>query len=286
MPARPQLVPRLFDPKRPPERKYFTRVPDDALEDPRLTRSDLAVLTQLIKGHWRDDKPHTITQTELARRCRMTVRRVRPHLNKLELCEYITRLRIPGQHTQVMLTYQLRPILELAPDEHAAPVTRGTRDSAGVGRFCPTPRTKTSDPPGPKRPTPRTKTSDPSPPRKGGEKEKRGESELPPLESCVPQVWDSRQQEVIDLATQRWGACNGDSVVGDLLRLYPAELVMEAIDRHWAKVGPGLRPAYLIATCRGMFDDGWKPESENRQPVTAPSGNGALPKSYGIIPGP
>jgi Helix-turn-helix domain len=96
-----------------------------------------------------------------------------------------------------------------------------------------------------------------------------------------PPVWDARQQEVIDLATQRWGACNGDFIVGDLLRTYTAEIVMAAIDRHWDKVGPGLRPSLLRATCEGLFNDSRQPRTENRQPATKPAG-----RTYGIRPGP
>ena len=100
-----------------------------------------------------------------------------------------------------------------------------------------------------------------------------GKESLPP--------WDPAQQEVIDLAGQRWGASNGDCIVGDLLRTYSAELVMEAIDRHWSKVGPALRPALLMATCRGMLADGWQAEKSN-----SPVGVKPTAKIYGVIPGP
>jgi len=101
-------------------------------------------------------------------------------------------------------------------------------------------------------------------------------------EKCPP-LFNSRQQEVIDLATARWGASNGDSIVGDLLRVYSPELVMEAIDRHFAKVGASIKPALLMATCRGMLADGWTPEAGNSKPLTVVK-TGA--KTYGIIPGP
>jgi hypothetical protein len=53
---------------------------------------------------------------------------------------------------------------------------------------------------------------------------------------------------------------NGDSLIGSLLHEYPADLVREAIDRHFDKVGPALRMSLLRGTCRGMLADGWKPE--------------------------
>jgi hypothetical protein len=93
--------------------------------------------------------------------------------------------------------------------------------------------------------------------------------------------WDPRQQECIDLAIQRWGASNGDCIIGDLLRAYPAELVKAAIDRHFDKVGPGLRPALLRATCEGMLSDGWKPDPEK-----PPPGPKSGPKTYGVMHGP
>ena len=103
---------------------------------------------------------------------------------------------------------------------------------------------------------------------------------VPVTENSPP--WDSHQKECIDLAAQRWGASNGDYHIGDLLRTYTAELVMEAMDRHFAKVGPAIRPALLIATCRGMLADGWKPETSGKPPAGVKTGA----KSYGIIPGP
>ena len=107
--------------------------------------------------------------------------------------------------------------------------------------------------------------------------------EAPP-ESTPSQVWDSRQQECIDLATQRWGACNGDYVVGDLLRTFTPEVVMAAIDRHWDKVGPSLRPALLRATCEGLFNDAKAKQESNGKPAL--NGNGHVAKTYGVIPGP
>ena len=137
-----QQAPRIFDPERPPEPKYFTRVPDDVVEDPRLSSGDLRVFVALAKGHWFDDKKQTITQTELAKRCRMSIRGLRPHLVKLEGYGYLMRVRVPGRDTLITLTYQLRPDLVLAPDAPTQPVTSGSR---GVGRKLPSARKKTSD---------------------------------------------------------------------------------------------------------------------------------------------
>ena len=67
--------------------------------------------------------------------------------------------------------------------------------------------------------------------------------------------WDDRQQQCVDLATRRWGASNGDVIVGDLLRSYSAEIVMESIDQHWDKVGQAIAPALLRSTCKGKHED-------------------------------
>lgn len=110
--------------------------------------------------------------------------------------------------------------------------------------------------------------------------------EAPP--KSAPTSWDARQQEVIDLATVRWGASCGDSVVGDLLRTYSAEIVMAAIDSHWDRDGQRLKPAYLRAICQRLFNDAAaKPESNGKPHAGKPSaGKRALSKSYGVIPGP
>ncbi len=97
----------------------------------------------------------------------------------------------------------------------------------------------------------------------------------------TPPIFDSRQQEVLDLATQRWGSSNGDCIVGDLLRIYPPELVMEAMDRHFDKVGPAIRPALLRAACQGMLSDGWPRCSGKIEHGSSP-----VAKTYGLHQGP
>ncbi|MGO9920972.1 MAG: hypothetical protein ACLQIB_40575, partial [Isosphaeraceae bacterium] len=87
---------------------------------------------------------------------------------------------------------------------------------------------------------------------------------------------------VVALATQRWGASNGDCMIGDLLRAYPVELVRAAIDRHWDKVGARIRPALLRATCQGMLADGWTPG----QPAPGRSGGSVPYKPEGPVPPP
>ena len=64
-----------------------------------------------------------------------------------------------------------------------------------------------------------------------------------------------RQKECIDLAAARWGTQNGDSFIGDLLKTYTPEIVMESMDAHWDSVGPGLKPRLLRAICAGKFND-------------------------------
>ena len=101
-----------------------------------------------------------------------------------------------------------------------------------------------------------------------------------PPQNSPPVSWDSRQQEVMELARERWGASNGDYFVGDLLKTHTADLVMEAIDRHWNKVGPAIRPPLLAATCRGMQADGWTPVTGKPAPEKSRA------KTYGNHPGP
>jgi uncharacterized protein YdaU (DUF1376 family) len=245
--------PQIFDPTRPREPKYFTRIPDDVIEDTRLTLSDLGVFAHLLRRHWTDEKTLKITQAQLAKRCRMTVRKVRPHLEKLEKCGYITRDRDHktwGGPTQITLTYELRPTLEMSAD---LPIARGSKRACDRTKRSHVVRTKRSA---------ASKTETVPLLREIEERESSPEGGM--VVDCAssgnPPSWDSRHQEVINLAVQRWGACNGDYIVGDLLRAYPVELVKEAIDRHWDKVGPKLRPSLLRGTCRGMKSDGWQPE--------------------------
>ena len=59
---------------------------------------------------------------------------------------------------------------------------------------------------------------------------------------------------------------------------------MAAINRHWDKVGPSLRPALLRATCEGLFNDAKAKQESNGKPAL--NGNGHVAKTYGVIPGP
>jgi hypothetical protein len=66
-----------------------------------------------------------------------------------------------------------------------------------------------------------------------------------PAPPTSPLAWGPEQQKIVDLAAERWGASNGDSVVGGFLREYPAAWVKAACDRVWDKDGAELKPAYL-----------------------------------------
>jgi hypothetical protein len=279
---RPQPKLRAFEPGRAPEPKYFTRLPDDVLEDPGLSLSDVGVFAHLLKGNWTNEKVLRVTLTELAARCRITVRHLARHLAKFRSRGLITIARDRarwGAPCQITLTYELRPSLEMAPD---VPVARGSKHRSGG---C-THRTFTSG-------VDLTPRSEPEASKTSAllliqerELRERGGAAAPP-QNPPPAPWNSREQEVVDLAAARWGACNGDFIVGDLLRTcsglpYSAELVMEAIDRHFDKVGPTIRPALLRATVRGMVADGWTPETAHGKPATETS----RAKTYGIHPGP
>lgn len=67
-------------------------------------------------------------------------------------------------------------------------------------------------------------------------------------------------RRAIEIATARWGASSGDSVVGDLLRTYEPGLVLEAMDQHFDKHKYNLKPALLRGACEGKFSEGWKPK--------------------------
>lgn len=106
--------------------------------------------------------------------------------------------------------------------------------------------------------------NDETPKRRGEDKRREGEKmppqkdetfhKLPPIRSPNTEA----DQRAIALATERWGASNGDSTVGDLLRTYEPDLVIEAMNRHWDKQGAKIKPALLRGACEGMFNDGWK----------------------------
>ena len=87
-----------------------------------------------------------------------------------------------------------------------------------------------------------------------------GESPLPPVISLDP-----ISKKCIDVAAQRWGACNGDSVIGDLLREFDPSWVHAAMDKEWDKHGAKLNPPYLRAILQGFQREGGppKPKHEN-----------------------
>ena len=122
---------RAFCADRPPvdESKYYTRVPDDALEDPRLTDAQLKVFVNLLKNNWTGSRVIEITQAELAARARVTTRCVRDAMKRFELCGYLTMVRDRskwGGPYRVELCYELRPALKL---EDQPPVTSGSKAS-------------------------------------------------------------------------------------------------------------------------------------------------------------
>jgi hypothetical protein len=127
---------RAFRADRPSldEPKHFTRIPDDALEDPRLTKAQLSVFINLVKNNWTGSKVLYVTQRELADRARVTDRCVRDALARLEGCGYIRRQRDyqrAGGPTRIELCYELRPSLKL---ESQPPVTSGSKSTCNRKR--------------------------------------------------------------------------------------------------------------------------------------------------------
>ena len=90
-----------------------------------------------------------------------------------------------------------------------------------------------------------------------GDTEEEGESPLPLV---VPIPDDPISRECIRIAAERWGACNGDSVIGDFLRRHKPEYVRYAIDREWDKHGTRIQPAYLRSILQGIEDAGGLPK--------------------------
>jgi hypothetical protein len=67
------------------------------------------------------------------------------------------------------------------------------------------------------------------------------------------------ETEIVARATSRWGASNGDAVVGDLLREYPPAWVRAACDREWEKHQQNLHVSYLRAILQGYVSTNGPP---------------------------
>jgi len=91
-----------------------------------------------------------------------------------------------------------------------------------------------------------------------GEKKEEEKEEIPPSP-----LWNDHQQQCIDQARKHWGASNGDVVVGNLLRVYHEDVVMESMDAYVLKYGADLKPALLGGFCRTRFNDR---ETQNGKP--------------------
>jgi hypothetical protein len=125
-PQRPRAY-RADRPSLADEPKYFTRVPDDALEDPRLTDTTLRVFSSLLKGNTAGEKVLFISRDELARVARRTTRCVLNELIRLEGCGYIRRERDRSRRGAphcIVLCYELRPALKL---ESGPAIVTGSR---------------------------------------------------------------------------------------------------------------------------------------------------------------
>ena len=87
----------------------------------------------------------------------------------------------------------------------------------------------------------------------------RDKGGVPPPAPAIRSASGEADKRAIAIAAERWGASNGDAVVGDLLRTYEPDLVMAAMDKHFDAAGAKFKPAMLRGICRGMFNDGWTP---------------------------
>lgn len=107
-------------------------------------------------------------------------------------------------------------------------------------------------------PTPHT----PLPPVTGGA---AGEGECEPFESpgeptpnpaAPPMTAEARR--VLDRATERWGASNGDRIVADLLKDFAPAVVGAACDQHYARAKGVLQPERLLGICQAMHSGKWQ----------------------------
>ncbi len=81
-----------------------------------------------------------------------------------------------------------------------------------------------------------------------------GEGEFPLAPRSIPM--DPISKECLQLATERWGASNGDAIIGDLLRTFPPKVVRFAMDREWDKHGAAIRASYIRTICREVDAEG------------------------------
>lgn len=97
------------------------------------------------------------------------------------------------------------------------------------------------------------------------------------------------KQRVLDRQLDRWGASNGDRVISDLLKDYPAEIVAAACDFHYFDNDGVLDARRLRGICREMLAGRWKiPEkshaSRKQKPEPEPVFHKATPNWKGPKP--
>ena len=80
-------------------------------------------------------------------------------------------------------------------------------------------------------------------------------NEMPPPAPPSILPWNDRQQQCVDQARDKWGASNGDVFVGELLTIYPEDIVMDSMDSYWDKHGRQFKPALLRGFCKTRFND-------------------------------
>jgi len=282
-----------FEPAAPPAQKTpsgYAAIPREITRRTELPSGSHRVLTAIFGLCYGDDRHTRATRRMIVAASGLSIRTVRRHLVKLTRAGLIVRRPNPDAPGSPWCTFILcHPkefVLTNDPKANWA-VKRTTQshctDTPPRGSSWPPPGGQVGPPPGVKLTPPRLTDSQQTL-NLGGKADLPPIVAAPPLDpppSNPPPGWDSRQEEVVALATQRWGSSNGDCMIGDLLRAYPVELVKAAVDRHWDKVGPNIRPALLRATCQGMLADGWTPNQPSRE------GDGSVPyKRDGPTPPP
>jgi hypothetical protein len=150
MPAR---LPRVFRESRPPDEPlYYARTPEDALADPRLTRSEKELIGQIMRRVFDGTRTILISQGSLAARCMVSTRTIRRNIVGIERCGYMTFDRDPtikGSPWVITLQFNLRKALVLKSepaDNHANASTRTKTSGITRTKTSGITRTKTSAP--------------------------------------------------------------------------------------------------------------------------------------------
>lgn len=75
-------------------------------------------------------------------------------------------------------------------------------------------------------------------------------------EPSRPRAFGPEEQGIIEIATRRWGASNGDRIIGDFLKEYPTGWVRRAMDEMFDALQGDFRPKYLRSILQRFQQEG------------------------------